>query len=148
MKRNLTLIRLLVSAMGIILISTVVSCKVVSCKKDEWCVGRWTGRLDNSKMHEEYVIRIRADHSCIIKAHWYWGNRRSSDFEADWEPISDDVIKIYDYDGHNEIMSFDGGQQRRIMRWSMYLRKDGAFSSSQSTLDRPEGYLTKSDNHN
>ena len=125
--------------LSIISISVIVACG----GSDYWCVGKWSGKL-NTNMHEEYVIRIRKDHTCSIKSEWFWGNTRSADFEAEWEPVSKDVIKIFDYDGHNENMNgFRGINQRRIARWSMYLRKDGAFSHNASSLNNPDGWLKK-----
>ena len=77
----------------------------------------------------------------------FQGGNRSTDFEAEWEPVSKDVTKIFDYDGHNENWNgFRGINQRRVGRWSMYLRKDGSCCYSESTLDNPEGYLKKQNN--
>lgn len=74
----------------------------------------------------------------------YWGEYRSADFEAEWEPVSDDIIKIYDYDGHDEKWNgFNGLYHRRTGRWSMYLKSNGAFSHDQSSLNNPDGYLEK-----
>ncbi|MDE6551448.1 MAG: hypothetical protein K2K98_00595 [Muribaculaceae bacterium] len=116
----------------------------IEAARRNWCVGKWSGQL-NTSMNEKYVIRIYDDHTCKIKAEWFHGGVRSSDFEADWEPVSENIIKIYDYDGHNEVFhdSFNGINERRISRWSMHLRNDGAFSHEISTLDNPSGYLNK-----
>ena len=95
---------------------------------------------------EDYVIKIKPDHTCTIKSRWFWGNVRTADFEAEWEPVSDDVIKIYDYDGHNENWNgFHGIYQNWVSRWSMYLRDDGAFSHNENNLDCPEGHLAKNE---
>lgn len=110
---------------------------------DKWCVGKWKGKL-NTQMHEEFTIRIHEDHTCSVKSNWFWGSTRSADFEAEWEPVSEDIIKIFDYDGHNENLNgFNGINQRRIDKWSMYLNRDGAFCSEPSRLNNPDGYLIK-----
>ena len=128
-----------ISVLAVIAISSMVACG----RSDDWCIGKWSGHL-KSNMYVEYVIKIREDHTCTVKSEWFWGNTRSADFEAEWEPVSKDVIKIFDYDGHNENWNgFRGINQRRVGRWSMYLRKDGSCSYNESTLDNPEGYLKK-----
>lgn len=126
-------------ALAVIAISAIVACG----KSDDWCVGKWTGSL-KTQMHEEYVIRIREDHTCSIKAKWFSGGTRSAEYEGEWEPVSDNVIKIFDYDGHFEIWSNGfGTKQMYVQRWSMYLRKDGAFNPAEAGLNNPLGYLKK-----
>lgn len=126
-------------ALAVIAISAIVACG----KSDDWCVGKWSGHLQsNTKV--DYVIKIRADHTCTVKSEWFWSRVRSADFEAEWEPVSDEVIKIFDYDGHNENWNgFRGINQHRVGRWSMYLRKDGSCSYDLATLNKPNGYLKK-----
>lgn len=95
---------------------------------------------NNNKV--EYVIRINADHTCSVKSNW--SIDRSADFEAEWEPVSDEVINMYDYDGHNENWNgFNGIYQRRASSWTLYLKKDGTCSSTESGLNNPSGYLKK-----
>lgn len=112
------------------------------CKKDSWYVGKWNGEF-NDRMHTKYHIQIRNDGTCHVKQEWYWGGIRSADFEAEWEPVSEDVIKIFDYDGHQEVWDWAGQDGRWCRRWSMHLRKDGAFRQDPSGLDNPDGYLIK-----
>ena len=47
-------------------------------------------------------------------------------------------------DGHFEIWSNGfGTKQMYVQRWSMYLRKDGAFNPAEAGLNNPLGYLKK-----
>lgn len=131
-------------SLWILVLSIISVFAIVACgRSDDWCVGKWSGTL-NTRMHEEYVIRIREDHTCSIKEKWFWGGTRTAEHEGEWEQVSDDVIKIYDYDGHTQIWNtFSGPKQHYVQRWSIYLKKDGAVLDRESNLSTILGYLKK-----
>lgn len=108
-----------------------------------WCIGKWKGKLD-TRMHEEYTIRIKDDNTCHIKCKYFWGDVRTCEYDAEWEPVSEDVIKIFDYDGHYENWNGHAGiNQKWISRWSMYLKENGAFNHDPSNFEHPDGFLEK-----
>lgn len=124
--------------LAIVLIIAIASCGDSS----KWCVGKWTGSMgEHPKV--EYHIQIRNDGTCHVNEDWFWGGNWHADFDAEWEPVSDDVIKIFDYDGHIETGSGMKWNYRKVSRWSIYLRKDGAVSNKESALNYPDGHFKK-----
>ena len=121
----------------------VMSLCVTGFRSSSWCVGKWEGKTNNSA--EYFTITINPDGTCKVHQDWRGLDRWYEDFDAKWEKVSDDIIKIYDYDGHMHI-NIDSRRREntyRVARWSMHLRKDGSFAQKVENLNRPTARLTK-----
>ena len=122
---------------GVLLL--LISFIAFSCSsEDSWCVGKWTG---TTQRNEEYVVKIKKDGTADVMYHGHnVGGVYSATFSAEWEPVSGDVIRLYDSDGHpvnSKYLKFDN-------TWSMYLSKDGNFSGNYNRLfTNPYGQLEK-----
>lgn len=97
---------------------------VTSCGggKTSWCVGRWTG---SGSRNEKYVVRIYKNGTADVKYHGVWGGSSySADFKAEWEPDGENVIRLYDKDGHE--ISTDSKNKRGTYDsdWEMYLNTE------------------------
>lgn len=123
----------------------IVSLCVAGCGDGStaWYTGKWEGKTNNSA--EYFTVKIKPDGTCKILQEWRGLERWYEDFDGEWEKVSDDIIKIYDYDGHMHVSPTSNHPHRnyRVARWSMHLRKDGAFTQKVENLDYPTAHLTK-----
>ena len=126
---------------SILFISCITFCILLlsSCggSKDSWCVGKWTG----STQREEYTVKINKDHTADVTFHGVTTSEAyNASFTAEWEEVNDDVIRLFDEDGHpvnSRFVKFDE-------TWSMYLSKEGNFSGNYDRLyTNPYGHLKK-----
>ena len=128
--------------LGLLLV--IVSICTVGCGDSTkmWYKGKWEGRTNNKP--EYFTIKINPDGTCKVHQRWTGLDRWYEEFDGEWEKVSDDVIKIYDYDGHMHV-AIDNPKWNtyRVSRWSMYLRKDGAFTHNIGNLDNPSSHLFK-----
>lgn len=108
-----------------------------------WCTGNWEGRTNNKP--EYFTIKINSDGTCKVLQQWRGLEDWYEEFDGEWEKVSDNVIKIYDYNGHMHINvdSRRPNRSYRVSRWSMHLRDDGAFDPQIDRLDNPTARLSK-----
>lgn len=121
--------------LGLLIALTITGCDASrNSKSESWCVGTWQGTIAPD---ENFTVRIRDDGTCKVVLS---SSRWEADFEAEWEPVAENKIKIYDYVGHYQHHRYIESYSGNVNRWSMFLEEDGEFYPKNG---RPVGHLHK-----